>query len=213
MAPPSRRSSVVLVGSDFLPALSSADPLIGVGDGLRLVFWNHGAEQLTGYRAEEVLGTPCWRTVAGVGELEEKICRPDCEIAARVAAGGDVPPAALRIRTAAGRRRALLSTVSVGCQAGHRLLLHVVHPLPEQPAAPARNHGNNRRRQEAWPRTTRRQQEVLHLLAQGLSTSEVAEQLTVSTPTVRNHVAGLLRAFRCHSRVELLAKARRLRMI
>ncbi|HZD86996.1 MAG TPA: LuxR C-terminal-related transcriptional regulator [Gaiellaceae bacterium] len=201
------------MGGGSVPALSSADPLIGIGDDLRLVLWNRGAEQLTGYPAEEVLGAACWQVVAGVGELDENVCRSDCEIAARVAAGGEVPPATVRIRTAAGRRRAQLSTLSVGCPPDDRWLIHVIHPLPEQPAASAHNHGNNRRRHESAPPTTPRQQEVLQLLAQGFSTKEVAERLTLATPTVRNHVAGLLRAFGCHSRVELLAEARRLRMI
>ncbi len=56
---------------------------------------------------------------------------------------------------------------------------------------------------------TPRQYEVLRWLAQGLSTEQIAETSNVSRETVRNHVRGLLRTLRVHSRVAAIAEARR----
>jgi DNA-binding NarL/FixJ family response regulator len=44
------------------------------------------------------------------------------------------------------------------------------------------------------PRLTRRQEEVLHLLQQGLSNAEIAHQLKITPGTTKLHVAAVLRA-------------------
>ena len=49
---------------------------------------------------------------------------------------------------------------------------------------------------------TPRQAQTLHLLAQGLSTAQMADEMGISPETVRNHVRGLLRTLGVHSRLE-----------
>jgi PAS domain S-box-containing protein len=56
---------------------------------------------------------------------------------------------------------------------------------------------------------TSRQAEVLELLERGRSTRQIAEELHLSTETVRNHVRHLLRAVGAHSRLEAVAIANR----
>jgi PAS domain S-box-containing protein len=56
---------------------------------------------------------------------------------------------------------------------------------------------------------TPRQAEVLQLLEHGHSTRQIAQELHLSSETVRNHVRGLLRALGVHSRLEAVALARR----
>jgi PAS domain S-box-containing protein len=60
---------------------------------------------------------------------------------------------------------------------------------------------------------TPRQQDVLELLASGQSTRQIAASLHLSRETVRNHIRDLLRAVGAHSRIEAVAKARRLGLI
>jgi two-component system nitrate/nitrite response regulator NarL len=59
------------------------------------------------------------------------------------------------------------------------------------------------------PHLTPRQNQVLHLLARGRSTEQIARELHLSTDTVRNHVRRMLRALDAHSRIEALAIAHR----
>jgi DNA-binding CsgD family transcriptional regulator len=63
------------------------------------------------------------------------------------------------------------------------------------------------------PRTlhglTPRQLEILHHLAQGHSTAQIAEMLAIQPETVRNHIRGLLRALGVHSRLQAVSEARR----
>ena len=58
-------------------------------------------------------------------------------------------------------------------------------------------------------RLTRREAEVLELLAEGLSNRAIAERLAVSLNTVRNHVQNLLTKLHSHSRLEAVAAAAR----
>jgi PAS domain S-box-containing protein len=63
------------------------------------------------------------------------------------------------------------------------------------------------------PHLTQRQTEVLRLLERGRSTDQIAQELHLSTETVRNHVRHLLRALGVHSRLEAVAAARRVHLV
>jgi DNA-binding CsgD family transcriptional regulator len=64
-------------------------------------------------------------------------------------------------------------------------------------------------RSEISDELTPRQHEVLRFLARGCSTTQIAESLGVARETVRNHVRGVLRGLRVHSRLAAIAEARR----
>jgi len=48
---------------------------------------------------------------------------------------------------------------------------------------------------------------VLRMLERGLSTTQIATEMHLSTETVRNHVRALLRTLGVHSRLEAVALA------
>jgi PAS domain S-box-containing protein len=60
---------------------------------------------------------------------------------------------------------------------------------------------------------TPRQAEVLHLLARGCSTHQIAGELGVAPDTVRNHVKALLGRLGVHSRLEAVVEAHRRRLV
>jgi DNA-binding NarL/FixJ family response regulator len=61
--------------------------------------------------------------------------------------------------------------------------------------------------QRAGGDLTDREREVLGLLADGLSNAAIAERLTVSVHTVRNHIANLSAKLGAHSKLEALSIA------
>jgi DNA-binding NarL/FixJ family response regulator len=63
------------------------------------------------------------------------------------------------------------------------------------------------------PRLTPRQRKILDLIASGLSTSEIAEELTLSTETVRNHLRSVFRELHAHTRIDAVATAQRLGLL
>jgi DNA-binding CsgD family transcriptional regulator len=72
------------------------------------------------------------------------------------------------------------------------------------PAAPGDTGGRTRS-----DKLTRRQHDVLELLAEGASTDQIAERLVVSRETVRNHVRHILQRLHARSRLEAVAIAHR----
>ena len=99
----------------------------------------------------------------------------------------------------ADRTRVALEISSVPLRNGDRIVGvfgQLVRALEEPPATP-------------HPDLTPRQVEVLRLLEQGRSTPQIADELHVTTETVRNHVHNVLRTLGVHSRLEAVAAARR----
>ena len=60
---------------------------------------------------------------------------------------------------------------------------------------------------------TPREQQVMHFLAEGLSTKEIAEKLFISPKTVENHRANIMSKLDLHSTMELVRYAARLGVI
>ena len=60
---------------------------------------------------------------------------------------------------------------------------------------------------------TRREQEVMRLLAQGLSSKKIAEKLFISPKTVKNHRSNIMNKLDLHSTVELVRYAAKFGLI
>ena len=67
--------------------------------------------------------------------------------------------------------------------------------------------GNRPRAPLEVPQLTARQQDVMTLLAEGLSTKMIARRLSLGVGTVKVHLAALYRALDVHTRMEAVVKA------
>jgi len=67
--------------------------------------------------------------------------------------------------------------------------------------------GNQETRPTSMDSLTAREEEVLSLLAEGLSNEEIGEQLSISKHTVARHRENLMRKLELHSRSELVKYA------
>jgi DNA-binding NarL/FixJ family response regulator len=135
----------------------------------------------------------------------------------------DVPQTRVLVLTTFGQDEVVFEALQAGAQ-GFLLkdtrpedLLAAVHAVASgesrlDPAVTAavvahvRRHGT-RATSHAVERLTAREREVLVLLARGLSNAEVAEELVVSTGTVKTHVASLLAKLGARDRVQAVIAA------
>jgi DNA-binding NarL/FixJ family response regulator len=66
---------------------------------------------------------------------------------------------------------------------------------------------NGRRHSELLDSLTGREREILHSLAEGMSTTEIAASLSISPMTVQSHVKNILAKLGVHSKVEAMRLA------
>ena len=130
------------------------------------------------------------------------VCHAGCSNARLMRDGWPLATRRLWIRTTAGRRRVSLSTIAVQGSGGG-LFLHVLRNGEEIAEGPA----------PEPPSLTRRQSEILALIAEGVPAKVIAVRLKLSETTVRNHIRGILSRLGAHSQLEAVAAARRFGVI
>jgi PAS domain S-box-containing protein len=191
----------------------------------RVLYWNRAAEEVLGYSSADAIGRPCHEILEGCNHHDQLICREHCHIAAAALAGEIVSDYDLCVRTAAGGKRWInISTLTFSKDNGEtcRLLVHLFRDAsakvqnesfirqvlnaitrlqskePAAPAPPLARLGTE---------LTPREEQVVSLLAEGLGTQEIADRLSISSSTVRNHVRNILSKFQVHSRLEAVVYA------
>ncbi|MCW2844132.1 MAG: response regulator transcription factor [Nocardioides sp.] len=141
----------------------------------------------------------------GVGAIEElRALRPGIQVVVLTASAADHVLVAAIEAGAAGfvsKTRSLAElTAAVRAAATGEA---VISPELLARLLPRLHRSGRARHQEL----TEREREVLDLLADGLSNAAIAEELTVSVNTVRNHVANLSAKLGAHSKLEALSVA------
>jgi PAS domain S-box-containing protein len=177
----------------------SGDALFAFDADLTIVSWNRAAEDIMGVSADEAVGRRCFDVLGGHDDRGDLVCHRGCSTARLMRECWPVTCQSLFVETPEGSRRVHLSTIAVG-EGDCRLFVHVLMPREERSPVSSRL-------------LTRRQREVLELLAEGLPAKVIATELGIVEVTVRNHIRAILVALGAHSQLEAIAKARFLRLL
>ncbi|MBI2879824.1 MAG: PAS domain-containing protein [Candidatus Rokubacteria bacterium] len=200
----------------------TADGVLAVDPEGRIVLWNAGAERLLGYPAREVLGRRCCEVLEGCDPAGNRVCHEGCHVLVMVRRGELVQNYDLLTRTKDGRPIWLnMSTLVIpGSRQGLETTVHVFRDVTYfyRLQELVRNGHGQVPEQEApaegvVEELTRRELQILRLIAEGLNTKGMADRLCVSPATVRNHVQNILGKLEVHSRLEAVALAMRRRLL
>jgi len=203
----------------------TADGVFALDQAERVVFWNAAAERITGYRADEVLGRPCYEIFGSEQRAGCHKCQPDCPVVRAARNQEPVPTYNVLGRTKAGAPILLNISVIVprACPESVctiHLFRDVTHQLRYETyveqilGAAVQLFGPQptlaQRALQATPffaPLSAREKEVLGLLVQGKAAREIAATLGISYVTVRNHLQTILRKFRVHTQRQVIKLA------
>jgi PAS domain S-box-containing protein len=204
---------------DLDEALARAgDGAFVIGPDGRIVVWNRSAERILGYAAREVIGRPCCEILVGRDESGNRLCHAGCHVMTLVKMGDAVQNFDMETRTKTGRPIWLNISILITGGNGHgsaitthlfrdvtatKELLTMVRDRLAGPSAPTSGDSP----------LTRRELEVLRLMAAGANTRVIAERLHVSPATVRNHAQNIFGKLSVHSRLEAVAYATTHRLV
>jgi len=176
------------IGGDLHVALEDVSVPTYIVDSTGVIRWINPA-------AERLFGNVVGRQNTSVAAPEES--RRVRESFARKLAGTQKVTDDEVVLIAADGTRVQVEVSAVAMMEGHRMVgvFGQVSDIEEETsAAPP-------------PHLTPRQVEVLRLLQRGASTQQIADELHLSTQTVRNHIRHLLSALGVHTRLEAVAVA------
>ena len=213
---------------------STADGVHVVDGEQRIIFWNRAAGKVLGLRAEEVLGRYCYDVIAGGDYQGHPFCRRGCPTIEAARRGRSVQNYDVCSRRAGGSTVWLnVSVLAVDDPEGKgHLAVHLFRDVTRRRRAEILAQqtieavGRYQPREEAAeegagggpypapaPHLTRREMEVLRLLAGGASVPVIARTLGINGTTVRNHIEHILGKLGVHSRLEAVVYAAQHRLV
>jgi PAS domain S-box-containing protein len=184
-----------------------------------IALWNRAAEEILGYTACEAIGRSCCDLFNAHDDRGNRLCYKGCHIRALVRMGEPVQAFDMQTRTKAGRPIWLnvsVLTTSVlttsdgnGSNGNGPLTIHLFRDVSSTKALLSLVQ-ERLALSAAPPETsdlTRRELEILRMVATGASTKAAAERLQVSQATIRNHVQNIMSKLGVHSRLQAVAYA------
>jgi PAS domain S-box-containing protein len=199
----------------------AGDGAFAVGSDGRVAVWNRAAERILGWSAKEVLGRPCCELLAGEDGHGNGLCYQGCDVMGQVRLGEPVEHFEMKTRTKGGRAVWLdVSILEAPAANGSRpVAVHLFRDITatkklleiiqERTAPAAQSNGNG----NGASGLTKREIEILRLMAAGANTKVLAERLNVSPATVRNHAQNIFAKLDVHSRLEAVAWANQHRLV
>ena len=210
-----------LVWRDFV----TQDGVFIVDQSQRIVEWGPSAEQMLGHRSEDVVGKPCYEVIGGRDSFNHRYCRSRCPVFTNASRGWPTGDFDVQCTLPSGEQRWL--NVSIVVPKGKEQEFQVLHlfrdvtrrrqveEFAERVSSALREfmtEGNGQPAADAAPsvpapRLSRREWQVLGLLATGRSTEQIADALSVQPITARNHISRVISRLGVANRLQAVVYA------
>jgi PAS domain S-box-containing protein len=198
---------------------NSADAVFGIDWSGRISFWNEQCTRITGLTIAEVGGKRCCEVFNGTDLDGTPRCRQGCEVSRQMAQGTSIPNYDMVIKDKDGASMVVnvsvfATPVSMKSEvdiAGFLVLRRLNYQRLIQRLVAESKH-REKTADDRQIRLSSREIEVLRLAADGLNTKKIAERLSLSDYTVKNHFASILAKLKVHSRAEAVSQALRMNL-
>ena len=184
--------------------------------------WNKAAENLLGYSAAEAVTRTCHDLLDGFGSLGTKVCTSCCSVQHCAAQHQEIPGFNLQVRTSSGSRLWVnVSTIVFELRLSRRLIVHLMRDithLKRNEAALAKILEGSHELIAASADSgagapvaplSEQERRILRLFTKGENSAVIAKELSITLPTLRNHLHSINQKLRTHSRLEAVMHAMR----
>ncbi|MBT8070143.1 MAG: PAS domain-containing protein [Gammaproteobacteria bacterium] len=188
----------------------TGDPAFAVNLRGVIAYWNSAAEQSLGHTSDEAVGSKCWQLLRGQDSNGNRYCAKHCPVREMASQREPIHSFLCSFVSASSKpRKYSVSCLNVDNDSGDKLLLHICQPANKRPETvtyqvPIDEHAEPLSQREA---------EVLSLLADEVSTQDIADRMDISIRTVRTHIQHLMYKLRVHKRHDAIHVARQLKLI
>lgn len=229
---PVRSGSMLMREEEFFDMLCNTGDGVFIVDGnKRIVRWNSEAEKILKVPEAEAMNQECFRVVSGRTAPEKPLCCPNCRMHANVLRGTPQKNFDMLSQTNEGEPLWLNVTLISPSGSDEPFVAHIIRDITREKKARVAldrfladlenhnwmswddPHGKTSPRDSSGmpesPTTalSGREIEVLKLLAEGLSTKGLAQRLSISHFTARNHIQNILVKLDLHSKAQAVSYA------
>lgn len=183
--------------------------------------WSKSAEKLFGYSASDVLNRTCHEVLDGLGAMGTRVCTGDCSVQLCAAQHRDIPDFDLQVRTSSGVRLWVnVSTIVFeGPRRNRRLIVHLARDVSHRKKNEellakmqelSRELGAASREVDGKSPVvplSEQERRILRLFAKAKNSAEIARELGITLPTLRNHLHTINEKLRTHNRLEAVMHA------
>lgn len=206
---------------------TTADGAFIIDEDLEIVYWNQAAQEIVGFNQSEITGQLCYQVLQGQDEHRRLICRLHCRVARTAFRSETVANYDVHVHTASGDMRwlnmSIFTYTEIKNNEENRFVVHLFRDIDQKKQderflqrvlevakryhdIPPESQANT----ETSPPIevlTPREREVLAVLAKGHGTQDIAQLLSISPSTVRNHIQHILQKLQVHTRLEAVTYA------
>ncbi|MBI3049770.1 MAG: PAS domain-containing protein [Acidobacteria bacterium] len=201
---------------------NTADGVWVSGKQGEILFWNHAAEAIMGYPAEQVVGRCCRDVFGGCDANGNRVCGWPCPIKTLLHGGDLVEHFDMATQTKTGQPL----WIDVSCVAvpsgdnGPPTIVHLFRDVTaahqiellvrQQLAQTKLKLATSQEVLAPISQLSHRELQVITIMRTGASTAALADQLCISKATVRNHIQNIFSKLKVHTRLEAVACVNRI---
>ncbi len=192
-----------------------------------ICFWNAAAERLFGYTAANVLNKTCHNVLKGKGALGTIVCGGECSVQCCAAHTESIPAFDLEVTTCSGEQKwvSVSTIVFEDSRLHRRLIVHLSHDISKRKEAEQAfttmmelskqvvSIGAGQSQPAPVKSLSDQERRILTLFAKARNSGQVAKELGITLPTLRNHLHAINQKLRTHNRLEAVLHAMKRELI